>query len=80
MGLPTPHYLHPPLVLGANGEKLSKQNGAPALDTGQPLALLQRAGDTLAWGLEGGISASTPAEWLRQAMALWSSRLKLSGD
>jgi glutamyl-Q tRNA(Asp) synthetase len=27
-----PHYLHTPLVLGANGEKLSKQNGAKPLD------------------------------------------------
>ena len=27
-----PHYLHTPLVLGANGEKLSKQNGATPLD------------------------------------------------
>ena len=31
--LPTPRYLHTPLVLGANGEKLSKQNGAQAIDT-----------------------------------------------
>jgi glutamyl-Q tRNA(Asp) synthetase len=40
LGLPTPHYLHTPLVLGANGEKLSKQNGAPALDTSTPIAAL----------------------------------------
>jgi glutamyl-Q tRNA(Asp) synthetase len=33
-----PHYLHAPLVLGANGEKLSKQNGAAAIDTSTPLA------------------------------------------
>lgn len=30
--LDPPHYLHTPLVLGANGEKLSKQNGATPLD------------------------------------------------
>ena len=45
--LPTPRYLHTPLVLGANGEKLSKQNGAQALDTSSPetshLALTQAA-------------------------------------
>jgi glutamyl-Q tRNA(Asp) synthetase len=32
LGLEPPQYLHTPLVLGANGEKLSKQNGAQALD------------------------------------------------
>jgi glutamyl-Q tRNA(Asp) synthetase len=36
--IPTPQYLHTPLVLGANGEKLSKQNGAAAIDTSTPLA------------------------------------------
>jgi glutamyl-Q tRNA(Asp) synthetase len=40
LGLPTPQYLHTPLVLGANGEKLSKQNGAQALDTSSPAAAL----------------------------------------
>ncbi len=40
LGLPTPTYLHTPLVLGANGEKLSKQNGAQALDTANPLAVM----------------------------------------
>jgi glutamyl-Q tRNA(Asp) synthetase len=32
LGLANTRYLHTPLVLGANGEKLSKQNGAQALD------------------------------------------------
>ena len=43
LSLPTPSYLHTPLVLGDNGEKLSKQNGAEALDLSDPLAALQRA-------------------------------------
>ena len=33
LDLPTPHYLHAPLVLGPHGEKLSKQNGAVEVDT-----------------------------------------------
>ncbi|NMM08444.1 tRNA glutamyl-Q(34) synthetase GluQRS [Polaromonas sp.] len=72
LGLPTPRYLHTPLVLGADGEKLSKQNGARALDTRDPLALLEQAGQTLE--LPGQISARTPAEWLQQAVPLWANR------
>ncbi len=49
LGYATPSYLHTPLVCGANGEKLSKQNGAQALDTSTPtfakLALQQAATD-----------------------------------
>ena len=47
LGLPTPIYLHTPLVLGENGEKLSKQNGAQALDLRDPLAALNRAAGVL---------------------------------
>lgn len=47
LDLPTPHYLHTPLVLGANGEKLSKQNGAQALNLQRPLAALNAAAQAL---------------------------------
>jgi glutamyl-Q tRNA(Asp) synthetase len=47
LGLPTPSYMHTPLVLGENGEKLSKQNGAKALDLSQPLLALQTAAQAL---------------------------------
>ncbi|PUE07205.1 tRNA glutamyl-Q(34) synthetase GluQRS [Limnohabitans sp. T6-5] len=43
LDLPTPQYLHTALVLGANGEKLSKQNGAQALDLHPPLHALRQA-------------------------------------
>ncbi|MDB5868303.1 MAG: Glutamate--tRNA ligase [Polaromonas sp.] len=84
LGLPTPRYLHTPLVLGANGEKLSKQNGAQALDLVDPLAALRQAGKTL--GLAESINAATPAEWLAQAVRQWAERyprsaaLKSPGD
>ena len=47
LDLPTPSYMHTPLVLGENGEKLSKQNGAEALDVSQPLQALNRAAQVL---------------------------------
>jgi glutamyl-Q tRNA(Asp) synthetase len=47
LGLPTPSYMHTPLVMGENGEKLSKQNGAEALDLSDPLQALNRAAHAL---------------------------------
>jgi len=47
LGLPTPIYMHTPLVMGENGEKLSKQNGALALDLRDPLTVLNRAAEVL---------------------------------
>jgi glutamyl-Q tRNA(Asp) synthetase len=47
LGLPAPVYLHTPLVLGENGEKLSKQNGAQALGLSDPLEALQAAASVL---------------------------------
>lgn len=47
LGATTPRYLHTPLVRGADGEKLSKQHGAPALDLSQPLVALGAAAAAL---------------------------------
>jgi glutamyl-Q tRNA(Asp) synthetase len=47
LGCATPQYLHTPLVLAADGQKLSKQNGAQALDTSAPVACLRQAAQVL---------------------------------
>ncbi len=40
LGLPTPRYLHLPLLVGSDGNKLAKSNSAPAVDPGNPLPAL----------------------------------------
>ncbi|KEY60736.1 tRNA glutamyl-Q(34) synthetase GluQRS [Serratia sp. DD3] len=40
---PVPHYIHLPLALGHHGIKLSKQNQAPALPSGDPRPTLIKA-------------------------------------
>ena len=71
LGLPQPRYMHTPLVLGADGHKLSKQNGALPLDTRQPLRALQAAATVLDLP---PINADTPGDWLAQAVLAWRVR------
>ena len=71
LGLPTPVYLHTPLVLGADGEKLSKQNDALPVETDDPLRALRAAAEVLGVQATG---ADLPA-WLASATAGWRARL-----
>jgi glutamyl-Q tRNA(Asp) synthetase len=69
--LPTPIYLHTPLVLDVRGEKLSKSNGAAALDVSAPMRVLGEA----ALVLELRVTRRADHEtWLRDAMAAWRER------
>jgi glutamyl-Q tRNA(Asp) synthetase len=70
LGLPTPQYLHVPLVLGPDGEKLSKSNGAAAIDAQAPLRALQAAGAVL----DLHVDASDVATWLAGATSAWQRR------
>jgi len=71
LGLPTPRYLHTPLVLGANGEKLSKQNGAAALDLSDPARALREAAAAL--GLT--VHSSGMDAVLEEAAAAWHGKI-----
>jgi glutamyl-Q tRNA(Asp) synthetase len=71
LSLPVPRYLHVPVVTNANGEKLSKQTGAVALDTTRPLTELERAWEHLGFP---AIGARSVALFLAQAVALWRVR------
>jgi glutamyl-Q tRNA(Asp) synthetase len=71
LGLPTPRYLHLPVVLNAQGEKLSKQTGAAAIDAANPLRELERAWQHLGFARLG---ADDRATFLNQATQLWAQR------
>jgi glutamyl-Q tRNA(Asp) synthetase len=73
LGLPTPQYLHTPLVLAVDGQKLSKQNGAEALQLHDPVAALQQTGRVL--GLTGNAEAADATAWLQQAVPLWAKQV-----
>ncbi|RUL69508.1 tRNA glutamyl-Q(34) synthetase GluQRS [Dyella choica] len=67
LGLPTPRYLHLPLVLDAEGRKLSKSERAQELDPRNPMPGLRRALRFL--GLSPSETAVHPSELLDAALA-----------
>jgi glutamyl-Q tRNA(Asp) synthetase len=75
LGIPTPRYLHVPVVTNANGEKLSKQTGALALDPSRPLEELTAGARFL--GLQVDQAQSLDAFW-SQATAEWARRFAMS--
>ncbi|MBS0468123.1 MAG: glutamyl-Q tRNA(Asp) synthetase [Proteobacteria bacterium] len=65
LGVATPLYLHTPLVRAADGEKLSKQHGAPAIDETRPLQALAAAAHVL------GLPPPLAGDGVAPALALW---------
>lgn len=72
LGLPTPRYLHTPLVLADDGHKLSKQNGAAAIDLDDPPARLREAAARL--GLQVAAEGQGINDVLAAAVAQWPLR------
>ncbi len=72
LGYPTPQYLHTPLVMAADGQKLSKQNGAAALDTTHPLETLNAAAKVLNLTEQHTSIANALAVWTAQWRSLYN--------
>jgi len=71
LGVCSPRWLHVPVVAGADGDKLSKQNGATAVDAARPLPVLDAAMAHL--GFEPPSVRGHDA-WLAEATLRWAAR------
>lgn len=73
--LPAPIYMHLPLVLGENGQKLSKQNHAPALINERAASNLCSALGILGLNVPHNMTNATVEEILRWAQSNWNEAL-----
>jgi glutamyl-Q tRNA(Asp) synthetase len=72
LGYPTLQYLHTPLVMAADGEKLSKQNGAAALDLTNPLKTLNLAAKMLNLPIQNESVTEALANWTTSWRSLYN--------
>jgi glutamyl-Q tRNA(Asp) synthetase len=72
LGFSTPRYLHTPLVLAEDGHKLSKQNGAAAIDLADPAGRLRDAAAELGLSLQTRHRATQ--EILAEALLQWREK------
>ena len=75
LGQACPRVMHVPLVLDAAGNKLSKQNHAPALDCEAPIATLNRAWQRLGFL---PIAADNIGSFWSTAIEAWARRFPIT--
>lgn len=68
LGYPHLHYMHLPLAMNAQGQKLSKQNMAAALDLSKASEYIQQALVALH---QPAVDLDTPDRMLKQAVTQW---------
>lgn len=78
LGLPTPDYLHVPVVTDSQGDKLSKQNLAKAVDDSRPAESLTTALALLRHPPPAELRHAPPGEILAWAASAWDLA-KLAG-
>lgn len=67
LGFSTPRYAHFPVLNATDGQKLSKQTGAPPVDDSQPSHSLERCLALMGMPLPAEMSGADPAEILQWA-------------
>ena len=77
--MPTPRYLHVPGVRNEEGEKLSKQTGAVAVEAADSVAALATLMDVAkGLNLHVGMPGTLEAFW-RSAVPAWAAMLEARG-
>jgi glutamyl-Q tRNA(Asp) synthetase len=71
LGLPVPRYIHLPVAVDRNGEKLSKQTGATPVDTTRAVAVLQAVWQFLNQGTGVELEGAAVRDFWHQAIANW---------
>jgi len=71
LGLPSPSYLHVPLIVQPDGHKLGKRYRSAPLNEKEASQLLLRALRTLGQGPTAGLAAALPREILHWAVKHW---------
>ena len=71
LNLPTPDYLHLPIAVNEQGEKLSKQTGASAVDTDHPVPELVKVMMALDHTPPRGLHKASVKEFWEWALSAW---------